>query len=209
MARGVSPSSAEKRSPAAGSTTPERIFEAAEELFAREGIDRVTLRQIARASGQGNVAAVQYHFGGKEALLAKIVERHQREIDERRRALLAEHERSGEGEDLHALLQMLVAPLAEKLDDASGRAYLQIQTQRVTRDGLYPATRSLAKRISAAVGGSPRDPLRDRFAVLLLFQALAERARDEAAGRPQPKSRRTFTRSLVSALHGLYLGPPD
>lgn len=207
MARGASSSSAAKRARADASSTPERILHAAEELFAREGVDRVTLRQIARASGQGNVAAVQYHFGGKDALLARIVERHQREIDERRRALLTRHDESGVADALPTLLQMLVLPLVDELDDASGRAYLQIQTQRVTRDGLYLATRALAKRISHAVGSSAGDPLRDRFAVLLLFQALSDRARAEAAGNPQPKSRRAFTRSLVRALHGLYVGP--
>jgi hypothetical protein len=79
----------------------------------------------------------------------------------------------------------------------------------VTRDGLHPATRSLARRISATLGKVAPDPLRDRFAVLLLFQALADRARAEAAGNPQPKSRKAFASSLVRALHGLYVGPPS
>lgn len=184
-------------------STPERIIAAAEALFANEGIDRVTLRQIARASGQRNVAAVQYHFGGKEALLARIVERHQREIDARRQELLDER---GDG-PLPALLKVLVDPLVEKLGDESGRAYLRIQAQRLTREGLLPATRALARRVRDALGDTPTDPLRERFVVLLLFQALADRALAEDTDGTRPRSRKTFARSLVRALHGIYAGP--
>ena len=203
MAHSESPSSE-----AGPHSTPERILGAAEALFARDGIDRVTLRQIARDSGQRNVAAVQYHFGDKEALLARIVERHQRAIDTRRRALLEEQDTRNQEDTLGDLLHVLVMPLVEKLGDASGRAYLCIQAQRLTRDGLLPATRDLARRITRSVDAPAPDRLRDRFVVLLLFQALADRCRAEDLGSPQPRSRAAFARSLVRALHGLYAGPP-
>ena len=125
--------------------TREKILRAGERLFAKEGFDRVTVRQIARDSNQGNVAAVQYHFGSKEGLLSAIVDEHREEIDGRRRALLEEREAEGRGEDLAALIEILIAPLASKLDSPSGRAYLRIQAQGLSNETMRPATRTVSQ----------------------------------------------------------------
>ena len=45
------------------------LIETAERLFAERGIDNVSLREINRAAGQKNVAALHYHFGTRESLL--------------------------------------------------------------------------------------------------------------------------------------------
>jgi AcrR family transcriptional regulator len=155
----ASRATAPRRNGTARNATREKILRAAERLFAREGEDRVTLRQIARAADQGNVAAVQYHFGGKDALLAEIVERHQAEIDAARRLLLDSDEEEGRSHDLSALLHVLVAPLAAQLDTPSGRAYLQIQARRSTSDTLHPA---IAWWPSCSFTHSPIEPSRKR-----------------------------------------------
>lgn len=186
-----------------GAATRERILRCAEQLFAREGIDRTTLRQIVRAAEQRNVAAVQYHFGSKEGLLREIVDGHQRDVDEARREQLAE---LGHEADLVDLLRVLVEPLAAKLDDARGRDYLQIQTQRREPDPFLPATRELADRIETVLApGEPR-ALRNQFVVLLLFHALAERARAETSEGPVEPDRPHFVAELIAALHGIYAG---
>ena len=182
-----------------------KIKNAAEQLFAREGFDRVTLRQIARDADQRNVAAVQYHFGSKEGLLSAIVDRHREQIDARRADLLAA---MGEGDpDLSALIDVLVKPLAAKLDDASGRAYLRIQAQGLSNDKVRPATRSLIQRIGrqiAPLDGEEADSYRRRFAVLLLFHALADRAEAEEAGRARQSDRSAFVASLGQSILGLF-----
>jgi AcrR family transcriptional regulator len=61
------------RSEASGRTTPERLIEAVERLVT-EGEGEPSLRDITFAAG-ANVAAVNYHFGSKEALLDAVVER--------------------------------------------------------------------------------------------------------------------------------------
>ena len=183
---------------------------AAERLFADEGFDRVTLRQIARAADQGNVAAVQYHFGSKDGLLAAIVDGHRERIDDRRQALLAEREADGGGDELAALIEILVAPLAAKLDDASGQAYLRIQAQGLGNQTMRPATRALVQRIGrrlAALGRGVSDPFRGRFALLLLFHALADRAQQEQAGRARRSDREAFLASLRETLAGLFCSP--
>jgi AcrR family transcriptional regulator len=196
--------------PRPAETTREKILRSAEDLFATEGIDRVTLRQIGRTAKQRNVAAVQYHFGGKDELLGEILGRHLQEIDDQRRALLDAQENAGLQDDIDALLEVLVGPLAGKLDDPSGRAYLQIQAQRPTSGTeMRPATRLMSKRIARSLGGQDADPLRDRFVVLLLFNALADRARQEENGDASRRGRGKFVESLSRAILGVYAGGSD
>lgn len=52
--------------------TRERLLEAAAEVFAEHGYEAATVREICRRAG-ANVAAVNYHFGGKEMLYASML----------------------------------------------------------------------------------------------------------------------------------------
>ncbi|MBI1292622.1 DUF1956 domain-containing protein [bacterium] len=55
-------------------STPARILEVATQLFAENGFEKTTVRQISEAAGV-NVAAVNYHFSDKEALYAEVLSR--------------------------------------------------------------------------------------------------------------------------------------
>jgi AcrR family transcriptional regulator len=187
-----------------GERTRRKILRHAERLFASEGVDNVTLRQIARVADQSNVSAVQYHFGSKERLLDTILSEHIGEIDDQRRQRLAE---TGARASLEELLEVLVGPLVALLDDARGRDYLLIQAQRgPTRGRERPATRELMRRIRDALGADSSDPIANRFVVLLLFSALADRARTPGVRSASGKESESFSRSLVRALAGLLRG---
>lgn len=54
--------------------TKQRILDAAEHLFATEGFHNTSLRALTGEAG-ANLAAVNYHFGSKEALLEAVFER--------------------------------------------------------------------------------------------------------------------------------------
>lgn len=63
------------------SDTAVQMLEVAERLFADKGIDRVSLREIVRASGQSNLSAAHYHFGSRESLIGTLLARRVRAIN--------------------------------------------------------------------------------------------------------------------------------
>jgi len=67
----------------AGPGTKTRILDVAEDLFAEQGLDRVSIRDITEAAAV-NLAAVSYHFGGKFELIAEVFERRLRPVNDAR-----------------------------------------------------------------------------------------------------------------------------
>jgi AcrR family transcriptional regulator len=110
--------------------TRERLIAAAEELFAKQGIDAVSLREIVRASGARNATALQYHFGDRAGLVRAVLAKHHLDVDRRRHAMLDAYEAAGR-QDLRELTEALVVPLASKLSD--GATYLQILAELMNR----------------------------------------------------------------------------
>lgn len=90
--------------------TKSRIIESAESLFARRGYAATSLRDITEAAG-ANVAAVNYHFGSKEALLVAVLDRTVGPIGPRRLALLDEFEAADEPSIAEILTAYLLPPL--------------------------------------------------------------------------------------------------
>ena len=91
----------------------EYLLNAAEELFALEGIDAVSNRRIAEHAGNANHSAVKYHFGGREELLRAITARGRNSVAERRSALQAE---LGDEPSLRAVITVGILPWVDYLD---------------------------------------------------------------------------------------------
>jgi AcrR family transcriptional regulator len=53
----------------------DRLLDAAEELFCEHGFEGTSVRDIAASAG-GNIASVNYYFGGKEKLYEEVWRRH-------------------------------------------------------------------------------------------------------------------------------------
>ena len=68
--------------------TKDKILDAAERLFARDGFDATSLRAIT-TEAQVNLAAVNYHFKSKEALMLAVFARHLKPVAEQRKELLS------------------------------------------------------------------------------------------------------------------------
>lgn len=81
--------------PPAGTRT--RILDVAERLFVRHGYDGTSLRMITSDAGV-NLAAVNYHFGGKEALMEAVLKRRLDWLNEERMRVLDELEARGKGQ---------------------------------------------------------------------------------------------------------------
>lgn len=114
-------------------STRERLISAAERLFAEQGIDAVSLREINRASGARNAVAVQYHFDDRAGVVKAILAKHLPDVEARRHSMLDQYEADGRP-DIRALASALVRPLAAKLADPDGGpAFLQIHADLLNR----------------------------------------------------------------------------
>lgn len=93
----------------AQSDTVERILDAAEQLFAEKGFAETSLRLITSKAGV-NLAAVNYHFGSKKALIQAVFVRFLNPFVSSLEAELDRHEAAGDSSSLglEALLEMLV-----------------------------------------------------------------------------------------------------
>jgi AcrR family transcriptional regulator len=69
------------------SDTKTRIFDSAEDLFVEAGFEALSLREIT-SRAQVNLAAVNYHFGSKEALIHAMLSRRLDPLNRDRLALL-------------------------------------------------------------------------------------------------------------------------
>lgn len=196
----------------AGEAARSKLLDSAEALFARFGIEAVSLRQIGREAGQGNTGAVRYHFGDLDGVLDAIIARHRPPIDAARSVLLDQIELSGAA-DLRSFAFALVQPLGTKLDDGSGRAFLAVASQLVNR----PSEEGV-NRIAAGAGNTlirwreavePHLPegavaLHSRFnAIQFAHLELARRGRRD----PSPRSR-LLAVSRVADVVAAILGTP-
>lgn len=77
--------------------TRERILDAAERLFMAYGYDGTSMRQITGEAGV-NLAAVNYHFGSKEALIQEVFRHRLDWLNEERMRVLDRHEAEAGGQ---------------------------------------------------------------------------------------------------------------
>ena len=97
-------------------TTKTRLLDTAERLFAQHGIETTSLRIITREAGV-NLAAVNYHFQSKEALLHAVIARRLDPVNQRRLAMLDACEAAAGNGPLppHQVLDALLRPVLEML----------------------------------------------------------------------------------------------
>ena len=110
-----------------GSETRARLLVEAERLFAEVGVWQAATGAIVRAAGQRNASALTYHFGSRQGVLDAILADHGNPIAAHRGALLAKI--STDAPDIRVLVDALVRPMTEVLDDPGGRRYVRIVSQ--------------------------------------------------------------------------------
>lgn len=105
--------------------TKERLLDAAERLFAAEGLSRTSLRAITCEAGV-NVAAVHYHFGSKDDLLGELLRRRIAPMNEERLAQLQAIESTAHAGPLPlaAVLRAYIEPAFRFRSEMSGHESL-------------------------------------------------------------------------------------
>lgn len=92
-----------------------RLVEAAEKLFAENGFESVSVRDITKEAG-ANVAAVNYHFGSRDGLVVAVMSRYLTPVNQERLARLEKAEKLESHEEaLKMLLAAYVRPLVEQV----------------------------------------------------------------------------------------------
>ena len=123
--------------------TRQALLDAAEAVFAAQGWSGASIREITSRAGT-NVAAVHYHFGGKQELLARVLERRAAQLNQARLARL--EDLRAEGLTLEGLARAFVEPTLELVARVDG-GMVQLHARAMSdpsgpwrelvRDGLF------------------------------------------------------------------------
>ncbi len=182
-----------------------------------------SLIEITRQAGQGNRAALYYHFGSREGVLCAVIERHAEFLAQREGELLA-HASRRPADDVASVVEAIVRPAVELAESGwRGRCCLQIIAELAGENPAHFGSELQATL--AKTGGNdvyallaermaPVDPPTqvERFSLITTFilRAVADRSRALArrgrAGRPQLDAE-PFVRNLIAMATGAMEAP--
>ena len=149
--------------------TKERLLDVAERLFAEQGFESVSLRQITAEAG-ANLAAVNYHFGSKDELILAIVRKWLHPLNASRLRLLSEVEAAMEAgggratwtmaETIERIVEAFVRPALELHRDSEQSRHVffrligrcMIDSKQAVSATLVAEFREVIDRFGAAFG---------------------------------------------------------
>lgn len=177
-----------------GDGTRQQLIDAALRLFAAHGYDAVTIRALAREAGV-NLAAANYHFGGKQGLYHAVLE----DIAERISARLTPITTTVEAKMLHAgddrralasALGMLLRAIVEAfIGETAERPTAVLVVREYARpspgfDAIYNGVAlPLHRALCAIVGAARKRPATDAE-IILQAHALLGQCLGFAVARP-------------------------
>ncbi len=200
------------------SITRETILATAERLFAEHGVYAVSNRQVSEAAGQGNNAAVGYHFGTKTDLVRAIEQKHRVPIERLLERMLAE---IGDSTELHDWVACLVCSLTEHLAELGNPTWYARFAAQALADPTYHtivvkdalSSPLLVRVIEGIVCCLPELPIavateRGIMARNLLMHTCADFERAFAEGSSVPRTDWAgVATGLIDAIVGLWLAP--
>jgi AcrR family transcriptional regulator len=152
--------------------TRTRILDAAEALFMQHGFEGTSMRQLTSRAGV-NLAAVNYHFGSKDALIQAVFRRRLDPMNTARIAELAKLESSGSLSP-ETIIRAFVGPSLRLVEDAKGGG------RNFTR--LLGRTYTEPSRTLRALIGQMYAPTMERYKTAL-ERALPQMPKDELVWR--------------------------
>jgi len=119
-------------------TTRERILATAEQLFAEGGVATTSLRTITSLA-RVNLAAVNYHFGSKEALIEAVYERRLGPLNRARVANLDALEQRGTPPTVDEVVRAFVEPIValSSHDAKDGIVFMRLLAQTYSEAAQY------------------------------------------------------------------------
>ncbi|HET9734752.1 MAG TPA: TetR/AcrR family transcriptional regulator [Burkholderiales bacterium] len=152
-----------------------RILDAAEELFMQHGFEGASMRMLTAKAGV-NLAAINYHFGSKDALIEAVFRRRLDVMNAERIAQLERLEQEAAGAPLtaEAIIRAFVGASLRMIEDArgGGRNFIRLLGRAYTEP---------AKPIRALIG-QMYAPAMERFKAAFV-RALPELPKDELVWR--------------------------
>lgn len=180
--------------------TRERLLAAAREVFSQQGFQAATVREICRRA-EANVAAVNYHFGGKDGLLAEALNFAPLKVLQQANAALDASPRLRLQAFIHDFMHML-------LDEQEASPQCQIMAReladptpaldQIVRDAIAPLHVYLGKLISEVAGRRLGSAERRRMVGSILGQCLYYRNSQPVLQRMHPKLR--YDRREINAI---------
>ncbi|MEB3068119.1 TetR/AcrR family transcriptional regulator [[Mycobacterium] vasticus] len=198
-------------------STREAILAAAERLFAEHGVFAVSNRQVSEAAGQGNNAAVGYHFGTKTDLVREIERSHRTPVELLREQMVSV---TGDSADLRDWVSCLVRPLTDHLVALGNPTWYARFAAQVMADPAYheivvkdalssPSLVQVIDGINRCLPDLPA-PVRQARNVMarnLLMHTCADWERTLAGGGKPKTSWHEASSNLIDAIVGLWRAP--
>lgn len=166
--------------------TRDAILDAAEHLFAEQGHDKTSMRQITKAA-EVNLSAVNYHFGSKDALIEAVFQRRLDALNNERLRILDTLEAQAGGQPLKpsVIVEAYFGPLVRHACSAGAerRVFMPLQSNNQSDpngaiSAMFAAERSVVahrftRALLASLPGVPEAEIIWRFHFMLGATAYA------------------------------------
>lgn len=157
-----------------GAQTKQQLLEVAGRVFAERGYVRATSKEICELA-QANIAAVNYHFGGKDGLYAAVLEEaHARLVSIDSVTAITQSKASGE-DKLRLLLRKIVEEVARRDAGAWELRVLSRELLAPTplmdgmmRNQVMPKAKMVTAMIAELLGVPPAHPAVSRSTVSIV-----------------------------------------
>ncbi len=172
------PRPAPRATRADGDATRRQILEVAGRLYAEKGFARTTTKEICAAAGT-NIAAVNYHFGGKDGLYETVlVEAHRQIVGLDELATIARAPLEAR-EKIRAVIRTVGAAAAKREAPWGMRVVVRellaptAHADTLIRRAIVPEAQIVRAMVAELLGLRPGDPGVDRGLAFVMMPAIA------------------------------------
>ena len=201
-----------------------RVLSAAEILFAEKGQDKASLRELTSLAGV-NLAAVNYHFGSKDALAEAVFDRLSARVNKQRTEALSRcvaiARKEGRPPRLKDILETFIEPYVGLGSEQTGvllaRFLLQHRvspsplTRRILRKHFDPMAKLYIEALGEACPGIDAPDIVWRYIFMssaVVFSVVDSRKDNRVArlsgGAADASEREDFRTALLHFLHGAF-----